>query len=215
MEGLKQDRIILADDHPIFRDGLRRLIQRFAPESIIEEAGSYEELLSLARSAEAPTTIIADLIFAGENIEPMLDALRQEFERTSIIVVSMIEDNETAERIMARGMNGFISKSVPPRALALAIASVRDGEAIVQLEPPDSLPPQLMHHDVLLTPRQVEVLRLLSEGKTNKEIAIKLGISPFTVRIHVSALLKVLNVTTRSAATAKALNDGLLTPPIP
>ncbi len=134
--GLKQDRIILADDHPIFRDGLRRLIQRFAPESIIEEAGSYEELLSLARSAEAPTTIIADLIFAGENIEPMLDALRQEFERTSIIVVSMIEDNETAERIMARGMNGFISKSVPPRALALAIASVRDGEAIVQLEPP-------------------------------------------------------------------------------
>jgi DNA-binding NarL/FixJ family response regulator len=210
---MKQDRIILADDHPIFRDGLRRLVHRLVPNATIDEASSLDELLSFARSGPLPSTIITDLIFAGESIEPMLGALRQEFERASIIVVSMVEDVTTAERIMARGMNGFISKSVPPRALASAIASVRDGEDVIQLEAPDSPTTEPADAGLSLTTRQVEVLRLMSEGKTNKEIAAILGISPFTVRIHVSALLKVLDVTTRTAATTKAFSDGLLAPP--
>jgi DNA-binding NarL/FixJ family response regulator len=212
---LKQDRIILADDHPIFRDGLRRLVQRAVPEAIIAEAGSYEELVALARAGPWPTTIIADLIFSGQSIEPALPALRQEFNRSSIIIVSMVEDRRAAERIIAKGVDGFVSKSVAPGVLVAAISDVRGGEVVIQIETPDSSLPDTTPNDPVLTPRQAEVLHLLAEGKTNKEIAALLGISPFTVRIHVSALFKIFDVTTRTAATAMALGKGLLAPPDP
>lgn len=212
---MKQDRIILADDHPIFRDGLRRLVQRAVPDAAIDETGSYEELVSLARTGPLPTTIIVDLIFSGRSIEPALRDLRQEFNRSSLIVVSMVEDRRTAERIMALGADGFISKSVSPRALLAAIVAVRDGEAVIRIETSGRSLSEATADDVLLTPRQIEVLGLLAKGKTNKEIAVILGISPFTVRIHVSALFKTLDVTTRTAATAMALSNGLLAPADP
>ncbi|WP_244506375.1 response regulator transcription factor [Pararhizobium polonicum] len=204
-----RERIILADDHPVFRDGLRRLIQRSAPEAEIAEANDFDELLALARSGPMPAILIVDLIFAGRSIEEALTGLRQEFARSSIVVVSMIEDRAIAERIMARGVNGFISKSLPPHEIITALDAVRDGDLVLRLDASGSSIPERDNEISTLTQRQLEVLRMLSAGKTNKEIAVSLGISPFTVRIHVSALLKSLGVSSRTAAAAKAVAGGL------
>ncbi|WP_288142424.1 response regulator transcription factor [Mesorhizobium sp.] len=205
---MHQERIILADDHPVFRKGLRLLIQRIAPGAETIEANSIPELLSLARTGQAPTTFIIDMMFSDVSIEPRLATLREEFQRASIIIVSMIEDPEVADRIMSYGVDGFISKSVAPSELLAAIAAIRDGDLVVKLESsgaPVASPPVTG-----LTQRQYDVLQLLAKGKSNKEIAAELNISPFTVRVHVSSLLKVLGVTSRTAAAAKAAGDLLL-----
>ncbi|MEC9246734.1 response regulator [Nitratireductor rhodophyticola] len=206
---MRHDRIIIADDHPVFRDGLARLIQRQQPEAEIQQAATVEEVLALASKEPTPDTFILDLMFTTGNLEASLPTLRQRFSRASIIVVSMIDDIETAKRVMSAGADGFICKSLPPHEIMAAVAAVRDGDMVLQLAA-SGLP--IGETDAPLrglTQRQIDVLRLLACGLSNKEIGLRLDISPFTVRIHVSAVLKALSVTTRAGAAAKAIALGL------
>lgn len=208
-EAVPKDLIIVADDHPVFREGLRRVVQTVETDADIVEAETMEEVLAAARSGRQPKLFIMDLLFPGLVAERSLAELRQEFQRSSIMVVSMVDDRRTVDMVMAGGVDGFVSKSVSPSELMEAIAAVRDGDYVIKLKSSDrvSYPTDA---DILnsLTQRQREVLRLLADGKSNKEIGRTLDISHYTVRIHVSALLRVLNVGSRSAAAVKALNEG-------
>jgi len=205
---MRIDRIVLADDHPVFREGMRRTLQRVSPGAEIIEADNLRDMVRQARRGDAPGTFIIDLMFGDRSIEPQLPALRQEFTRSSIIVLSMIEQRAVAQRILALGIDGFICKSLPPLQIAAAIEAVRSGDQVIALAP-DDMPPAEDEQLPELTERQLDVLRLLSAGKTNKEIAQVLEISPYTVRIHVSALLKTLGVTSRTGAVVKAAAYGL------
>lgn len=192
--------IILADDHPLFRDGVARNVKRLIPDATIHPAGSVDEVRALAGDGHGLDMLVLDLCFPGLASPHQVRELRQAYPLAVLVVVSMSEQWPVIEQVMAAGANGFIGKGVDAGRFCQALAAIRGGEALVcrSTPLPASLPPVAFGSG--LTARQREVLRLLSTGKSNKDIARALEISPFTVRLHVSAILKVLGVGTRTEA---------------
>lgn len=107
---MEQERILIADDHPLVRDGLRRIVQKLAPAASIMEAGTLDEVLEKSRAGEAPELFILDLLFPGLHPQRSIRALREEFVRSSIIVVSMLKDSQMVDTVLAEGADGFIAK---------------------------------------------------------------------------------------------------------
>ena len=201
--------IIVVDDHPIFREGLVRLVaERYNAQ--VHEAGDLPALLDLLQAHPGCDLLLLDVLFPGFELRSHLPELRQRLPMTAIVAVSMIEDSAAIDAIVAEGVNGFVSKSVPPEEMLSAFDRVLEGDTV-------DLRPQVVTSAPLtpvaetlqnLSPRQKDVLELLCTGQSNKEIAKVLGLSPFTVRIHVSALLRYLGVSPRTATAALAAQNG-------
>lgn len=205
-------RILIADDHPVFRDGLARLVGSAFPEAEIVQAGTVEEVELLAGAGAAPLFFMLDLMFPGMNPTVTVPRMRRRFPKSSLIIVSMLDDETTIRHLSGLGIDGYVAKSIPGDELVAAIRRVVAGEFVIAAPQTSGLAaPRRPDGGGLpsLTQRQREILALIGEGASNKAIGRQLDLSPFTVRNHISLLFRVLGVATRAELAELARQDGL------
>ncbi len=196
-------RILIADDHPLFREALRFVIDRVFPASQIVEANGYPATLAFARENPNFEIVFVDLMMPGgsESLDALAQ-LRAQIPSTPIVVVSSREDWPIIRRVLALGVSGYIPKSAPRAEMEKAIRGVLAGDVYA---PSDSLreaPGAQPHnsHSEPLTPRQAAVLEHLARGSSNRQIAHDLCIEEITVKAHISAILRKLHVKNRLEA---------------
>jgi DNA-binding NarL/FixJ family response regulator len=202
-------RLIVADDHPLFRDALRQAVASVVTSARIDEAGSFEELTAQLEQDSDIDLILLDLTMPGISGFSGLIYLRAQYPAIPVVIVSASDDNGTIRRSLDFGASGFIPKRFGVETLRDAIVKVMAGDVWV---PPDTdlnaaVDPEmtrLRDRLVTLTPQQVRVLMMLSEGLLNKQIAYELGVSEATIKAHVSAILQKLGVESRTQAVIAA-----------
>jgi len=209
-------RVLIADDHPHFRDGLRALLLSAPDLEVVGEAGDGEEAISLAAELQ-PDVILMDLNMPGVGgIEATRRILRTS-PHIAILVISMFEDDDSVFAALQAGARGYLLKGALKAEILRSIRAVSSGEAIFGPSiakrlmqyfagphpsgPPDAFPE--------LTEREREILTLIAQHETNPEIARRLYLSPKTVRNHVSNIFTKLQVADRAQAIIRAREAGL------
>jgi DNA-binding NarL/FixJ family response regulator len=202
-------RFVIADDHPLFRGALREAVSGLFQHVEIGEAGSFEDVAKLLESGGEVDLILLDLNMPGVRGFSGLMYLRAQYPSVPIVVVSANDDPTVIRRCMDLGTSGFIPKTLGIEEMRAAIKRVLEGGVWT---PPDvdlsagadTETANLMARLASLTPQQVRVLMMLSEGLLNKQIAYELSVSEATVKAHVSAILQKLGVESRTQAVIAA-----------
>ncbi len=205
----KSTRLVIADDHPLFRGALREAVAGLFEDVDISEAGSFDDVARILERGGEVDLILLDLTMPGVRGFSGLMYLRAQYPSVPIVVVSANDDPAVIRRCMDFGASGFIPKTLGIEAIRGAIARIFEGGIWT---PPDADlgagsdagTAALMARLASLTPQQVRVLMMLSEGLLNKQIAYELGVSEATIKAHVSAILQKLGVESRTQAVIAA-----------
>ena len=209
-------RVLIADDHPFFRDGVRVLLEATPETAVAGEATTGDEVIALAERLQ-PDVVLMDLKMPGPNGIEATRRILAASPHIAVLVVTMYEDDDSVFAALRAGARGYLLKGADEEELLRAIRGVARGEAIFgptiarrllrffaapQLTAPPPPFPEL-------TEREREVLALLARGRSNPEIAGQLYLSPKTVRNHVSNILSKLQVADRAQAMVRARDAGL------
>jgi DNA-binding NarL/FixJ family response regulator len=198
-------KILLVDDHALIRDALRGVLKELAPEATVLEASDSRQAMRLVEAHLDLHVILLDLNLPDRDGFAVLADLRRRHATISLVVLSASQDRDSILKAIDLGALGFIPKSSPRDVMANALRLIFSGGVYI---PPEALAPtEFKEHarrrspaDLGLTGRQVEVLALMMEGKSNKAISRMLDVAEPTVKHHVTAVLKALNVTNRTEA---------------
>jgi two-component system, NarL family, response regulator len=200
-------RILIADDHPIVCEGLAALINRRPDMLVVAEAHSGQEAIELFRQHK-PDLILLDLRMPGVNGIEACRAIHAEDPTTRLIILTTYDDDEALSQARQAGAATYLVKDAPRQELLACIRAVYRGEASF----PEKIPSPLAERksEVALTGREREVLELLGEGKSNKEISAALTIAEGTVKLHLSNIFGKLGANSRVEALTLALTRGIL-----
>ena len=212
--------IVIADDHPLFRGALRQAIGSLMPAARVVEANGIDELNETLAVEKDVDLILLDLTMPGVQGFSGLISLRAQHPELPVVIVSANEEATVIRRAIEFGASGFIPKSLNVDAIGTAIAAVLAGDTwtppdIDLTATEDKETADLVRRLATLTPQQVRVLMMLSEGLLNKQIAYELAVSEATVKAHVSAILDKLGVDSRTQAVIAAAKIGVTQRPSP
>jgi two-component system, NarL family, nitrate/nitrite response regulator NarL len=203
-------KLLIIDDHPVLRDGLASLLRQAGPDTVIVEAPDAHEGILLAERQTDLDLVILDLTMPGMPGFEALSELGRKRPDLPVIVLSSSEDPKDVRKALSSGALGYVPKSASQHVLLSAIRLVLNGDLYIPPLVLDQIardgPANVAKggNPSLLTARQVEVLTLISEGNPNKTIATKLALSEKTVKAHITAIFRALNVVNRTQAAAAA-----------
>jgi DNA-binding NarL/FixJ family response regulator len=200
-------RILSVEDHPVFREGLCRILSSQSDMLLVAQAANAEEALAQFRR-HRPDITLMDLRLPGTNGADALIAIRGEFPHARVIMLSTSESDGEIQRALRAGAAAYLLKSMPKEQILAAIRSVYAGRKHVPAEVAARLAEHLGEED--LTTRELDVLRLIRDGHRNKQIADRLGIAETTVNFHIKNLVDKLGANDRTHAVTIAIRRGLL-----
>jgi two-component system nitrate/nitrite response regulator NarL len=207
-------RVFLADDHPVYRDGLKRAIKERPDMELVGVAedgrGALEAIGQLR-----PHVAVLDVRMPNLKGPQVLRAIKRDEIQTEFLFLSAFAESDVVYDVLAAGAKGYLSKLASPDEVCEAISRISRGEVVLGADVQAALASEIMHRDVkaegpVLTPREREVLRLVAEGKSAPEIGKQIHLSPTTVKGHLQTLYEKLGVSDRAAAVAEAMRRELL-----
>lgn len=207
MKVLTKIEILIADDHQMFREGLAAIINRQKDMVLVADASSGTEALEMYKK-KRPDVSIIDLRMAGIDGLEVISEIRKIDASSKLIVLTTFDDEEDIYKSVQKGVQAYLLKDLAREELLLAIREVYSGKSYFPPIVGTKLASRMREPE--LTEREREVLNLIAEGKSNKEIGEVLFISEGTVKVHVNNILKKLNVRGRTEALAVALKRGIL-----
>ncbi len=196
--------ILIADDHPLFRDALERAVRIALPLAEVHGAVNVQELLALAEAFPEAELLLLDLHMPGASGYTALAHIRGQYPGLPIIVISAHEEAIVARRALAHGASAYIPKSAPVADIVAAIGAVLDGDTwlprtmlgdSLQLKPAEA---DAAARIATLTPQQFRVMAMLADGKLNKQMAWELGVSEATIKAHMTAIMRKLGANNRT-----------------
>lgn len=196
-------KVLITEDHALYRDGLYLLLLEVFPDVQIFEAGDFDSALVILAKHPDIDLLLLDIHIPGTSGLNGLKEVKTRYPALPLVVVSTVDHHASIQQMLSFGADGFIAKTSGKATMLKALRDVMDGELVV-------VGGQNNNGPTALSPRQLTTLELLSLGLPNKEIAAQLNISPATVRDHVSDLLKLFDCDNRTQAVLKARQLGFI-----
>ncbi len=213
--------VLIADDHPLYRDALTRAVQGALPGAHVHGAASVPSLLALIEAHPQAELLLMDLHMPGARGFSALAHIRGQHPGLPIMVVSAHEEAAVVRRALAHGASGYLAKSAAVEDIGAAVRAVLEGElwvptgvaaARAELKPDEAAVAARLAE---LTPQQFRVLGMIAEGLLNKQIAYELGVSEATIKAHMTAIMRKLGVSNRTQVALAASQLALDQSPLP
>ncbi len=208
-------KVMIVDDHDLVREGLRAMLEQQEEIEVVAEAGSGEAALETVEEAN-PDVILMDISMPGMNGVQATKKIRKILPEVKVVILTMMDQESYIYEAVKVGATGYMLKNTTSKELVKTVKTVHEGKAMLHPEATARLLQEFAHlaknrsKDYGLSKRELEVLQLLSEGKTNKEIAKDLWISEQTVKTHVAHIFNKLGTTDRTETVAHALRTGMV-----